>query len=72
MACEKARVIAERLAAAFEKVIIFNDQPLQVGVSIGVNVLSPETHSIDLALKNADQAMYQAKQSSTEKICFYK
>lgn len=71
LARQKAAVIATRLANAFKQGILFNDQYLKIGVSIGVNVLTPEVHSMHSVLKNADAAMYQAKQSSTQKIYFY-
>lgn len=41
-----------------------------VTISIGVSEIDSENYDIDSAIKLADQAMYSAKRSGKNKVCF--
>ncbi|CAG7857373.1 hypothetical protein MCAMS1_02170 [biofilm metagenome] len=47
------------------------DFKARLGASIGVTVFPTDPNDSDLLLRHADQAMYQAKKSGRNRICFY-
>ncbi len=58
-----ALAVATRIAESFRQPLLFDDVPIRVAASIGVAIgRGPET--ADDLLRNADVAMYAAKQSS--------
>ena len=59
---DEAALLAERIAASAQLPLAFADEPIAISVSIGVHIVSdPETRLED-AVRNADSAMYRAKQ----------
>ena len=60
-----------RMLQAFDAVFEIEGHQLVVKPSIGV-AFYPDAGSLDLLMKNADSAMYEAKNSSLEeKVCFF-
>ena len=62
-----ARTILGALAMPFE----IDQQPVQVAVSIGVSFFPQDADSPLALIQAADQAMYRAKKSGSNRICFY-
>ena len=67
---EGARVVAERVREAVEKATIVADgHSLHITISLGVYAAVPsEQESMHLILKNADQALYQAKGAGRNRV----
>jgi diguanylate cyclase (GGDEF)-like protein len=59
----KLLFISERIQKELSKAINFKNMTLQIGSSIGLCLLTPERTSVEAALKDADTAMYRAKQA---------
>jgi diguanylate cyclase (GGDEF)-like protein len=58
----EAALLAERIAASAQLPLAFADEPIAISVSIGVSIITdPETRLED-AVRDADSAMYRAKQ----------
>lgn len=68
IARQKALQIAARIVAEVKKPIFVEQHTLHISLSIGLQLITSEQQSIDLILKNADAAMYQAKQSASTNI----
>ncbi|MDO9239708.1 MAG: diguanylate cyclase, partial [Methylicorpusculum sp.] len=66
--CEKT---LQRILNSIAETIRIQDQTCQVTASIGVAVDQSGTVEADLLLRQADQAMYNAKQSGKNKIHFF-
>jgi predicted signal transduction protein with EAL and GGDEF domain len=60
---EAIDALAVRLQAAIGAAIMINDEPLTVSASIGIAVYPDDGLQIDSLLKNADIALYQAKEA---------
>lgn len=62
-----AEDIASRILAAFEKPLIYNNEELLVGASIGIDVFCPKEkvgeNCVSQILTNADVALYLAKEN---------
>ncbi|MES0327255.1 MAG: GGDEF domain-containing protein [Gammaproteobacteria bacterium] len=71
---QSTKKVAEKLQIALQKPITFNDQQLQIDVSIGVRILSADNPGIDTILKDADTAMSFAKKNQhlNNTCIFYK
>jgi diguanylate cyclase (GGDEF)-like protein len=64
--------LAERLRLAIEKTsCAFQDQKSGVTVSIGVATRKKDIQSVDIFLKKADTAMYQAKNQGRNRVIVY-
>lgn len=63
LAAETTMRIAEKLIKRINNPIVFNDQTLHVGASIGIRLLGFEELDPKTALGEADIAMYQAKKA---------
>jgi diguanylate cyclase (GGDEF)-like protein len=68
LARSKALEITERILNRISKEIIFDHASLKIGASIGLRILVPDETSAELALKEADTAMYRAKQAGKNNI----
>ncbi len=55
--------LAERIIAATQDPIMFEDKPCKVGVSIGIASLGPHIESMPDLLKSADLALYRSKEN---------
>lgn len=66
---ESAREVAERLRLSVENAVISTAAgPLSVTISIGVSTLGPQSKSVEALLKEADDALYKAKQSGRNRV----
>lgn len=68
---ESAALVAEKLIESVEQRIVFEDNELLVSTSIGVAVYPEDGETQEELLKNADAAMYQAKQDVGSRFKFY-
>jgi diguanylate cyclase (GGDEF)-like protein len=68
---KEAMDVAERIRAKIAGTIFHcgSSAKLQVQVSLGVHLVDVEGQGLDAALKKADNALYQAKQSGRNKVC---
>ena len=66
-----AVLLANRLLAEICKPIEWNGNTLSVGSSVGISIYPGEAENIDDLVAQADVAMYRAKQSGDNAICFY-
>ena len=55
--------IADHMIQVVSKPIVFNGLHLQVGVSVGIRLLGTEAANTETVIKQADEAMYRAKQA---------
>jgi len=66
---QSAMDVAERLRRAVEgSVIHTNAGDLRITVSIGVAIMGGTTGAVDALLKDADVALYEAKQSGRNRV----
>ena len=67
---EKVTRLAEKLISTIKMPFDFNGHVIQVGASIGIRLLDFETLDPDLAINEADIAMYRAKQAGGGSVAF--
>ena len=69
MLCERIRrnddaaIIARRITEALEDPFVYEGQPIHISASIGISTTDDPTASPAVLLRDADAAMYQAKQT---------
>lgn len=68
---ELACRVAQKVVDALSEAIIFNNQTLHIGASIGIAVASSHSNTPLLLLKHADEAMYMAKQAGKSRYHLY-
>ncbi|MAE93959.1 MAG: two-component system response regulator [Deltaproteobacteria bacterium] len=68
---EEAGRVARRLLEALGEPIVIDGNELRVGVSIGVTLFPSDGSDVDSLLRNADVAMYQAKEMGRSTVQFY-
>ncbi len=68
---EQAGIIGLKILAAFNDDYQLNSNSYQCTPSIGITLFNGYEKSIDDPMKQADIAMYQAKESGRNKICFF-
>lgn len=67
---ESAKTVAERLRSAVQaSKYTFKNDTHSITTSIGVSTLTPEIHHYEDLLKNADIALYKAKNSGRNIVC---
>lgn len=69
---EDAATVARRLLEAVAAPVTIHEHELTVGASIGIAVCPGDGSRADELLKNADAAMYSAKQSGRNRHAFYR
>ncbi|MBQ0759014.1 MAG: diguanylate cyclase [Zhongshania sp.] len=71
---EKAEILAQRLNKAIKtaSIKLKDGKTFSVTVSIGGSCFSPERRSADLLVKSADEALYKAKETGRDRVCFSK
>jgi len=69
---ESALVVADRILNSLATPIKIKNHSLQVGASIGITIYPNDSDSEQMLLKNADIAMYSAKNSGRGNIQFYR
>ena len=70
-ALHRAGLVAEHIRKALAQPYILNDHPHHSSPSIGVTLYHGKDASVDTVLQRADTAMYQAKNSGRNKVCFF-
>ena len=63
IARDKVKNIAEQLVSLINQPIMYRDKKLAIGVSIGVRLFGVSEIDTEIAIKDADTAMYRAKQT---------
>lgn len=63
--------IARNILAELDRPFRLGDDEVKVSGSIGITLFPEDGHSAQQLLSNADQAMYLAKQSGRNQVCFY-
>lgn len=63
--------IAETLIETISRPFHFNDESLQVGACIGVRLLGFEGQDAETAIREADNAMYRAKETGRGRAVFF-
>jgi diguanylate cyclase (GGDEF)-like protein len=71
IARDTALWIAEKLLAAINKPIDFDGTTLDVGASIGIRLLGFEEQDMQTIIREADTAMYRAKQAGRGNAVFF-
>jgi diguanylate cyclase (GGDEF)-like protein len=66
-----AKALAQRVLDEIEKPIGWNGHLLSVGSSVGISTYPAQADNMDDLLSQADIAMYRAKATATNSICFY-
>jgi len=64
-------VVAEKVLQALAPEFPVEGRSLAVGASIGISVFPSDAGDGDALLRNADAAMYRAKQQGRNRFCFY-
>jgi diguanylate cyclase (GGDEF)-like protein/PAS domain S-box-containing protein len=67
----RAKAFADKVMASLDTPFLLDEQPYTITASIGLTVLSENLTSIDMVLKQADIAMYQAKANGRNAVCFF-
>jgi len=66
-----AKKVASRIQESFKRVFLIKDHELHVTTSIGISLFPFVEQGIEDIIKNADTAMYSAKESGRNQISFY-
>jgi predicted signal transduction protein with EAL and GGDEF domain len=66
-----AALVAEKLTQAFKRPIDLDGRPLYVTLSIGISLYPQDGIDVDTLVRNADTAMYQAKDQGRDGFQFY-
>jgi diguanylate cyclase (GGDEF)-like protein len=66
-----AAKLAQRILDVFQEPFVFDDHRLKITTSIGIAVYPDDGKDIDILLRNADNAMYQAKEEGRDMYSFY-
>ena len=68
---EQSNTIAEKISEEVSRPYLINGQKLYISTSIGIALYTGIDETVDLLLKRADTAMYQAKESGRDTYRFY-
>ncbi|QPQ55170.1 EAL domain-containing protein [Allosphingosinicella flava] len=68
---EQVHRLAIEIIEAVKEPVVYQDQNLFVGVSIGAAFGPGDGDSVEELVRNADLALYRAKSSGGDDICFY-
>jgi diguanylate cyclase (GGDEF)-like protein/PAS domain S-box-containing protein len=66
-----AAKLAQRILDVFQEPFVFDGHQLKITTSIGIAVYPDDGKDIDILLKNADNAMYRAKEEGRDMYRFY-
>jgi diguanylate cyclase (GGDEF)-like protein/PAS domain S-box-containing protein len=64
-------VIAEKIVDKFSDAFTVNDKDLYISASVGISIFPDNSGNIETLIKNADTAMYYAKQQGRNNYQFY-
>jgi len=63
--------VTEKIVAALDSPVDLDGHTVTVGASIGVSIFPEDGQDCQTLMKNADTAMYRAKQNGRNTFCFY-
>ena len=63
--------LASQMVSVFEKSVLIKRQEIQTGLSIGICIYPDDGNSASDLLRNADAALYRAKEQGKNQFCFY-
>ncbi|MGE4559026.1 MAG: putative bifunctional diguanylate cyclase/phosphodiesterase [Desulfobulbus sp.] len=63
--------LAERIIQIIEQPITWDDQSITISASVGISVYPDDSDDLDTLLKNADTAMYEAKEKGRNNFQFF-
>ncbi|SHH01473.1 diguanylate cyclase (GGDEF) domain-containing protein [Tepidibacter thalassicus DSM 15285] len=63
--------VADKIIQSMKKPCILNGQEFRIASSIGISIFPQNGQTVDILLKNADIAMYRAKQKGKNNYQFY-
>jgi diguanylate cyclase (GGDEF)-like protein/PAS domain S-box-containing protein len=66
-----ARMVAEKLMRLFEQPVLVSDYELFVTGSVGISLFPQDADDLNVLIRNADVAMYQAKARGRNGYAFY-
>ncbi|MFA5005138.1 MAG: GGDEF domain-containing protein [Candidatus Omnitrophota bacterium] len=70
---QQASFVAERIRRAIsDSRFLVYDENLSVTISIGISIFPEHSLKVPQLIEKADQALYQAKETGKNKVCFYK
>ena len=64
-------VTVTKIISAFQELFLIDNHKLHVTVSVGISLYPPDGKDVDTLLKNADAAMYKAKERGKNGYQFY-
>lgn len=64
-------VIAEKILKAFESPVLINNQTIKTSTSIGISLAPKDSMDASTLMKNADMAMYSAKEQGRNNYKFF-
>ena len=67
----KTEIVAEKICRRLEEAVVINGHDLHISVSIGITLFSNQAISGPDIIKNADVAMYKAKDGGRNKFLFF-
>ncbi len=70
-ASSRAEYIAQKLSQLCNAPILLDGHEQHVTLSIGISIFPDDASTPDVLLKQADMAMFKAKQSGRDRICFF-
>ena len=68
---DNAAMLAQRILDIFQEPFLLDGRQLKITTSIGIAVYPDHGKEIEILLKNADNAMYQAKEQGRDMCRFY-
>ena len=64
-----AEIVADRILKACARPFLIKNQKLFLNASIGITICPDDADDAEVLMRNADAAMYQAKESGRNKVC---
>ncbi len=68
---EDAARVAEKLLAALAEPFVIEEQVLHMSGSVGISVFPDDAATVEELVRNADLAMYQAKEEGRRRYCYF-
>ncbi len=68
---DSVSIEAKGIIEALKEPFIINQHTFYVSASIGISIFPDDSENYNLLLRNADTAMYKAKESGRNNFCFY-